>query len=146
MAEKTLNQTTPSTQALTYCLVVRCGPYQQSQARTAFEFAKTLLSLGHTIERVFFYQQGVHTASSLRITPQDEWDLTQAWQTLAQAHNVELGVCIAAALQAGILDSKEASRYQKDNASLANGFELVGLGQLAAASATCDRLVSFGGQ
>jgi len=54
-------------------------------------------------------------------------------------------VCIAAALQAGITNQQEANRYELGSDSLASQFSLVGLGQLAAASAECDRLVSFGG-
>jgi len=110
-----------------------------------------LLAQGHGLERVFFYQQGVLCASNLRVVPQGEVDITALWQTLAQEHGIELGVCIAGALHNGIVDAQEAERYELDHSNLALGFSLVGLGfslvglgQLAAASADCDRLVSFG--
>lgn len=130
---------------LTYCLFVRCGPQHQAQAHHAVEFARALLQAGHVIERVFFYQQGVLTASQLRTPPQGELDITSAWQSLQTEHNLVLDVCIAAALQHGILNQEEADRYEKSAANLASGFQLAGLGQLASASVTCDRLVSFGG-
>lgn len=129
---------------LAYTVVVRCGPKQQSQALSALQFTQALLAQGHTLLRVFFYQQGVHLASGLRVMPQDELNLTQQWQQLAQEHDVELGVCIAAALQSGIVDAQEADRYELDAASLATHFTLVGLGQLANACSQSDRLVSFG--
>jgi len=94
--------------------------------------------------RVFFYQQAVLIASSLTVVPQDEASLTLQWQTLAQEHELELGVCIAGALHNGIVNPQERERYQLEAANLTQGFQLVGLGQLAAASAECDRLVSFG--
>ncbi len=135
---------TPTT-PLTYTILVRCGPHQQSQARSAFEFTKELLIQGHHVLRVFFYQQGVHLSSGLRVMPQDEFSLTALWQQLSLDYDLELGVCIAAALQAGIVDGQESNRYELNVANLASQFTLVGLGQLAAASAESHRLVSFGG-
>ena len=130
---------------LTYTVLIRCGPDQQSQALSAFQFTKELLRQGHKVLRVFFYQQGVHLASSLKVMPQDEIDLTGLWQKLSQDHNLELGVCIAAALQSGVIDQQECKRYDLSGANLATQFTLVGLGQLAAASVESDRLISFGG-
>ena len=131
--------------SLTYAIVVRCGPHQQSQALSAFQFTREALLQGHKVLRVFFYQQGVHIASRLRVVPQDERNLTALWQQLSLDYDLELSVCIAAALQSGIVDRQEADRYELGSDSLASQFTLVGLGQLAAASAECNRLVSFGG-
>jgi tRNA 2-thiouridine synthesizing protein D len=77
--------------------------------------------------------------------PQDELNLTVLWQQLSLDHGLELGVCIAAALCSGIVDEQESSRYELGVDNLAAQFTLMGLGQLAAASADSDRLVSFGG-
>ena len=129
---------------LSYAVLVRCGPGDLARSLSAIEFVQELLAQGHGLERVFFYQQGVLCASNLRVVPQGEVDITALWQTLAQEHGIELGVCIAGALHNGIVDAQEAERYELDHSNLALGFSLVGLGQLAAASADCDRLVSFG--
>ena len=131
--------------ALTYTIVVRCGADQQSQALSAFRFTQQVLSQGHQVLRVFFYQQGVLWSSGFRVIPQDELNLTALWQQLSLDYDVELGVCIAAALQSGIVDPQESTRYELEGQNLASQFMLVGLGQLAAASAESDRLVSFGG-
>ena len=141
----TVKPSAPNTGSLTYTIVVRCGADQQSQALSAFCFTKELLLQGHQVIRVFFYQQGVYLASGLKVMPQDETNLTTLWQQLSIDHDLELGVCIAAALQAGVVDQQEANRYELRGDNLAARFTLVGLGQLAAASAECDRLVSFGG-
>ena len=129
---------------LTYCLVVRCGPHQQSQALSAIEFARTLLERGHKLERVFFYQQGVLTASSLRSPAQGELDITKQWLALHQKHEFDLDVCIAAALHHGIVNAEESLRYELPAHNLAQGFALAGLGQLASATVTCDRVMTFG--
>jgi tRNA 2-thiouridine synthesizing protein D len=131
--------------ALTYTIVVRCGADQQSQALSAFRFTQQVLSQGHRILRVFFYQQGVHWSSGFRVMPQDEINITALWQQLSLDYGIELGVCIAAALQSGIVDPQESIRYELGGENLASQFMLVGLGQLAAASVESDRLVSFGG-
>ncbi len=131
--------------SLVYCLLVRCGPHHQAQALTAYQFAHTLLQAGHAIDRVFFYQQGVLTASLLNTPAQDEINITQQWQDLQIEHKLQLDVCIAAALKYGIYNDEEATRHNQPCSNLATGFTLAGLGQLAAASACCDRLVTFGG-
>lgn len=131
--------------ALTYTIVVRCGADQQSQALSAFRFTQQVLSQGHRVLRVFFYQQGVHWSSGFRVMPQDELNITALWQQLSLDCGIELGVCIAAALQSGIVDPQESTRYELGGENLASQFMLVGLGQLAAASVESDRLVSFGG-
>jgi|TARA_B110000908_G_scaffold19146_1_gene21524 tRNA 2-thiouridine synthesizing protein D len=131
--------------ALTYTIVVRCGADQQSQALSAFRFTQQVLSQGHRVLRVFFYQQGVHWSSGFRVMPQDELNITALWQQLSLDYGIELGVCIAAALQSGIVDPQESIRYELGGENLASQFMLVGLGQLAAASVESDRLVSFGG-
>ena len=129
---------------LNYCLIVRCGPDQQSQALSAVDFTRALLGKGHSLERVFFYQQGVLTASSLRTPAQGELDITKQWQQLQADYQLNLDVCIAAALQHGIVDEGESQRYQLGAYNLASGFNLSGLGQLASATVTCDRVVTFG--
>ena len=108
--------------SLTYAIVVRCGPHQQSQALSAFQFTKEALLQGHKVLRVFFYQQGVHIASRLRVVPQDERNLTALWQQLSLDYDLELSVCIAAALQSGIVDRQESDRYELGSDSLASQF------------------------
>ena len=54
-------------------------------------------------------------------------------------------MCIAVALQSGIVDQQECRRYELSAVNLAPQFTLMGLGQLASASVESDRLVSFGG-
>jgi tRNA 2-thiouridine synthesizing protein D len=145
VASPSVDPTSIASKPLAFAIVVRCGPDQQSQALSAFQFTQELLLQGYKVLRVFFYQQGVHVASKLRVMPQDEVNLTALWQQLSLEYNLELSVCIAAALQSGIVDQQESSRYELDNDNLAPQFTLMGLGQLAAASAESDRLVSFGG-
>ncbi|UTA46352.1 sulfurtransferase complex subunit TusD [Simiduia sp. 21SJ11W-1] len=126
-----------------YALLIVAEPASAGE-RGALNFAQALIKAGHTLERVFFYGAAVATASSLQQPPQGETPLQNHWQALAQKHQTELIVCIAAALRRGIIDAREAQRYNLPAHNLAEHFLLSGLGQLVEASVSADRLITFG--
>jgi len=113
--------------------------------RRALRFAQALLAEGHEIVRVFFYQDGVHNASTNLVVAQDQQDIAKQWQAFIIDNKLDAVVCIAAALRRGVLDQAEAQRYQRDAANLAEGFQLSGLGQLHDGLQQADRFISFGG-
>lgn len=128
-----------------FAIVIQSSPFSRQSTATAYRFAKALLEQEHELFRVFFYSDAVLLANNQVSPAQDEQQLPQLWQELGQKYNLDLVVCIAAAVRRGVLDSNEAKRYEKDTANLQQGFELSGLGQLAEALAVCDRVVTFGG-
>jgi tRNA 2-thiouridine synthesizing protein D len=128
-----------------FSLAIYAAPYSSQASDSAYRFALALLESGHTLYRVFFYHDAVHTASSLSTPPQDDINFTQNWQALAQQYQIDLVVCIAAALKRGLLNQQEATRYDKPSFNLAEGFEISGLGQLVDAAVMSDRLITFGG-
>ena len=114
-------------------------------SRRALRFAEAVVAGGHEIVRLFFYQDGVHSASSNIVTPQDEQDLAQQWAAFVTQHQLDGVVCIAAALRRGVLNDAEATRYQRSAVNLKAPWDLSGLGQLHDAIQTADRLICFGG-
>lgn len=126
---------------LNYCLLVTGPAYGTQQASSAWQFAQALLAAGHRITSVFFYREGVLNANQLISPASDEFDLVRAWVDLAQRHGVELNVCVAAALRRGVTDEQEAAQLAAAN--LQPGFTLSGLGSLAEAALSNDRLVQF---
>lgn len=128
-----------------FSLAVYSPPYSSQASESAYRFAEVLLAEGHSLYRIFFYQDGVHNSSQLLTPPQDETDFTSRWRELSERHHIDLVVCIAAALKRGILDEEEANRYEKPAHNLHEGFALSGLGQLVDAALMSDRLVTFGG-
>ncbi|PYC21003.1 sulfurtransferase complex subunit TusD [Aquipseudomonas alcaligenes] len=122
------------------------APGHAPSSRRALRFAQAALDGGHEIVRLFFYQDGVHSASGNVVSPQDELDLPSEWREFVQQHQLDAVVCIAAALRRGVLNEEEAQRYGKPAANLAAPWELSGLGQLHEAAQTADRLLCFGGQ
>lgn len=125
-----------------FSLAIYSSLSAQSQD-SAYQFAHALLSQGHQLYRVFFYHDGAYQGSALPCPPQDETDHTARWQALAKTYNIDLVICIAAGLRRGILDQREAQRYEKAQFNLADGFTLSGLGQLVEATVQSDRLITF---
>lgn len=128
---------------LSYCLLVTGPAYGTQQASSAWQFANALLAAGHGITRIFFYREGVLNANHLTSPANDEFDLVRAWVTLAQQHDIELSVCVAAALRRGVTSQQDAAQLELLAANLQPGFTLSGLGALAEAALSCDRLVQF---
>ena len=126
-----------------FALAVHGSPYGTTAQQHALAFARACLAEGHQVYRVFFYHDGVYAGLATRVAPQDEGDVTSDWQALASEHGVELAVCIANALKRGVVNEGERDRYELTRANLAEGFELVGLGQLIEAIAEADRYVEF---
>jgi tRNA 2-thiouridine synthesizing protein D len=125
-----------------YTLTIHGAPYASQSAQHGIAFAEALLSQAHTIERIFFFHEGVLQALSTPVAPQGEEDLLQKWQALS-AQGVELAVCIASGIKRGVLSEEERARYEKTSNSLAEPFTLVGLGQLISAINEADRYIEF---
>ncbi len=119
------------------------GPaYGTQQASSALQFAHALLAAaGHELASVFFYREGVYNANQFTSPASDEFDLVRGWQAAKQG--VELHICVAAALRRGVTDATEAAQQGLASANLQPGFSLSGLGALAEAALTCDRVVQF---
>ncbi|HDL7503344.1 TPA: sulfurtransferase complex subunit TusD [Yersinia enterocolitica] len=126
-----------------YRLMVTGPAYGTQQASSAYQFAQALINSGHHLVSVFFYREGVLNANQLTAPANDEFDLVRAWQQLANEHTVTLNVCVAAALRRGVTDQHEAEQLNLAAANLQPGFTLSGLGALAEAALTCDRMVQF---
>jgi len=126
-----------------FTLLVTGPAYGTQHASSAWLFAKALLAAGHTLSSVFFYREGVQNANQLTAPASDEFDLVRGWQQLQAEHGVALHICIAAALRRGIADQQQADALALAGANLQPGFELVGLGALAEAALSSERLVQF---
>lgn len=127
-----------------FSILVNEGPYTHQAADTAYHFTAAALRGGHQIVRVFFYHDGVNNGTRLSVPPQDDRNVSERWSALAEEHDLELVLCVAAAQRRGMLDEAEAKRAGKDSNNIAPGFEISGLGQLIDAGIQADRLMVFG--
>jgi len=114
-------------------ILINEGPYQHQASDSAYLFCKAALARGHSIDRVFFYHDGVNNATRLTEPPQDDRHIVSRWSKLAEENDVDLVVCVAAAMRRGIREE-----------NLAPNFRISGLGQLVESGIQADRLVTFG--
>ena len=110
-------------------LLVQGAPFATSASVNALRFATAALAAGHAIGRVFFYKEAVAVGNRFA---SDDDGVRAGWVALSAEGGFELAICIAAAARRGIVPD-----------SLAEGFAIVGLGQLIEAMEDGERLVSF---
>jgi tRNA 2-thiouridine synthesizing protein D len=125
-------------------ILINEGPYTHQASDTAYKFIEAALAAGHEIFRVFFYHDGVNNGTRLTVPPQDDRNIQKRWSELAEKHNIDMVLCIAAAQRRGIMDENEAKRQGLDADNIAPGFRISGLGQLIEAGIQADRMVTFG--
>jgi tRNA 2-thiouridine synthesizing protein D len=126
-----------------FAVVIQGAPYSSQASLSAYRFCEAVLATGHRIDRLFFYQDGVHNASALCVPPQDEFHLPRAWQQLIQQHQLDAVVCIASALKRGIVNATEADRHALPASNLLDGFAIGGLGLLMETISKADRVLNF---
>ena len=66
------------------------------------------------------------------------------WTELAEKHDLDLVLCVAAAQRRGMVDEDEMKRNSKDANNIAGKFRISGLGQLIEAGIQADRMITFG--
>lgn len=128
---------------LRFALLVTGAVYGSQTSADAYRFAQAVVAKGHELSCIFFYQAGVSNANNLVLPASDETNLHQAWIELAQQQGIRLEVCVAAALRRGVCDAASATQAQLSHWNLSEPFYLSGLGQLAQAALTADRVVQF---
>ncbi|MCW8876990.1 MAG: sulfurtransferase complex subunit TusD [Kangiellaceae bacterium] len=115
-----------------FSLLVTGSPTESQAHLSAIRFAKSVLSGGHTLSNVFFYQDAVNVANRFTLKPEDEAQLKEDWKAVAAQAQCELQLCVAAGNRRGIINHEEASQNGMDTNSIDDEFVVVGLGQLAA--------------
>lgn len=128
---------------LHFALLVTGPCYGSQSAADAYRFACAVLQQGHLIDSIFFYQDGVGNGNLLTQPAGDEFNLYQAWTELATQHRLSLDVCVAAALRRGMSDVASSHQVGVAQWNVAPPFRLSGLGSLAQAALSADRMVQF---
>ncbi|WP_227430625.1 sulfurtransferase complex subunit TusD [Psychrobacter sp. I-STPA6b] len=115
----------------------------------AIDYARTYLQMQSQANRplpkldIFFYAESAQIANCLRWQPADQVNLTSQWQALHHTFAIELPVCVSTALARGVCDTDNASRHQLQGENLADGFQLVGLGDLADKMHHAQKVIQF---
>lgn len=93
--------------------------------------------------QIFFYGEAAHTGNALRWQTADRENLTLLWSQLSKEYQLQLPICVSTALTRGITDAANAKRHKLQGNNLAEGFELVGLGELAAQLSKANKVITF---
>ena len=95
-----------------YAVAIHGAPYSSQAAEHALDFMVALFASGHTVERVFFFHEGVSPGLNGQVPPQTQHntDLQPRWADLKN-QGVELGICISSGLKRGVVYASEQRRY-----------------------------------
>ncbi|MGH8549479.1 MAG: sulfurtransferase complex subunit TusD [Methylococcales bacterium] len=126
-----------------FALQVNSAPYSGQGSETAYRFARAVLQDGHEIFRVFFYFEGIYNSLACSGPPDDEKDIVNRWSRLAIEQNIDLVVCVSAAMRRGLAQSENGGDPRL-RPLIAKGFRISGLGQWVEAGIQADRLLVFG--
>jgi tRNA 2-thiouridine synthesizing protein D len=127
-----------------FALLVTAAPFSTQGADTALRFARAAIASGHSIERVFFFRDGVHNASLLAVAPQDERNIPAEWQSFCENNTIDAVVCVSAAVKRGIVDARESKRHELTASNIAPQTVIAGLGLLTDVIINADRTLTFG--
>jgi len=128
--------------ALSYTIILTQSPALSESHQTAQNLVSDLISHGNKIDRIFFYQDASFVGLKSQIAGQGLQASYQGWIDLKQQQDFPLQICIANALRRGVVDATEAGRYQGLE-TLQNGFQLSGLGEIADACRSSDRIITL---
>ena len=112
--------------------MVHSAHYANQSSRSALKLAQAVIERGHSLEAIFFYQDGIYHAGNHIDIPSDELNTQDGFIELNQQYQVPLLLCVTAAEKRGINENE-----------LADAFTVAGLAEMAAITATVDRLVQF---
>ena len=102
------------------------------------QIAQAIIAQGHTINGIFFYQDGVINANISIQTPSDEINLLHAWQTFHQTTSTPLHLCITAAERRGLTDGSD-----DHFANIDKTFTISGLGELVVLTSGADKVIQL---
>lgn len=80
---------------------------------------------------IFCYGDGAMLANRLIWLPADSLNMAKSWQDFVKQYQITAQVCVSTALARGVVDNQNAKRHGLIGENLADGFSLVGLGELA---------------
>ena len=125
-------------------LLIQGDPWTTDAPAAALKFARAAVAAGHGVRRAFFHGDAASIANRGAMPPQDEENIAAAWVEFATRHDIPLTACIASAARRGVVDADAAERLGLAGATVRDGFELGGLGQMIEAMEGAERTVTFG--
>jgi tRNA 2-thiouridine synthesizing protein D len=73
-----------------FTLLVTSAPFSRQSSGSAYAFCSAAIELGHQIQSIFFYQDGVINSNAYVTNHSDEINMMSQWRGLAEKHNLAL--------------------------------------------------------
>lgn len=128
---------------MNYTILISSSPFQGSQHQLAMRFIRATLESDHSIKRIFFYGDAVLAANRFQTPPQGQKSIAQNWAELAEEISIPLRACIANSVRRGVVDEREAERYNLGVSSIHPSFTLTGLGDMTEVIHDSEKMVQF---
>lgn len=119
-----------------FLIFVTRSPFDSLNGQTALSFCEAAIALGHEVEHVFFYQQGVQHANVDIKPASGEKSTIAQWVTFSEQTKTPLNVCVTASIKRGVLSVEDAS-YMQSHSNVHPAFTPVGMAEYFAALNTC---------
>ncbi|XRX42666.1 MAG: sulfurtransferase complex subunit TusD [Buchnera aphidicola (Eriosoma harunire)] len=126
-----------------YTIMVMKSPYSHEKPRTAILFTHALLELGHVIDMIFFYSDGVLHANTMLTIENDEFNVSYEWQKLSMQFGFSLHICSNSANKRGLIELNKAKELGFGKSNINTYFKLSGLLELVNSIQNSDRIVQF---
>lgn len=122
-------------------ILITAGP-ESPAAVSALRYCRALVAESLKPHLIFLYQNGVLLAQNNNCHGPGEYSLAHDWQQFVQNEAIPIAVCTASAIRRGVFDAHTAEQYQQ-SITLADSFELAGLGTWAEAIRQSHKIISF---
>jgi tRNA 2-thiouridine synthesizing protein D len=111
-----------------FLIFVTRSPFDSLNGQTALSFCEAAIALGHEIEHVFFYQQGIQHANVDIQPASGEKSMLTQWVKFSEQTKTSLNVCVTASIKRGVLSVEDAS-YIKSHSNVHHAFNPVGMAE-----------------
>lgn len=128
---------------LKYCIFVNHSPYDTQNSFSALKFSDALISEGHFLNSVFFYNEGIYNGNLMVLQERDEVNFVSRWKNIKKKSGCKLNICISSANKRGLFDKKTVEYSKKFNINLDKYFNLTSLVDFSKSVFFCDRLIQF---
>ena len=89
-----------------YSVLITTSPFHGDSAIRALAFIEGAIANGDTINNIFFYGDGVYHTNNLMLQTGDSHFAHGDWKHLATNHDIQILVCITAAVKRGIVSQQ----------------------------------------
>ena len=120
-----------------FLVFVTGSPFNSVNGQTALSFCEAAVALGHHVDQVFFYQQGVQQANSDIQNSSGEKLIIKQWADFSEQTKTPLNICVTASIKRGVIAQDDATQLQLA-CNVHSAFSAVGMADYFSALSMTD--------